>query len=198
MSFPFPYRFWREFLIFCCCWHILTPVKTLWLPNLGRSNIDFIKKMSFYFAPASIFGEYQEAINKFSRCQFHQTLLHHKGAHKSWMKIITALFWNNLKIGTPDQDSTKQLESIIIILIIAIMKSIITKTGIISAVQLIILNCTNRKNSQQKKSQKMCSDFVWLFIIIYEEEANKLRQKLTYFHTRIALSFFLPILAKLC
>ena len=56
-------------------WHILTPVKTFWLPNLGsrrRGNIDFIKKMSFCLASTSIFGEYQEAINKFSKCQFHQ------------------------------------------------------------------------------------------------------------------------------
>ena len=38
----------------------------------GSTLLTLSRKCCSILAPTSIFGEYQEAINKFSRCQFHQ------------------------------------------------------------------------------------------------------------------------------
>ena len=67
--------------------------------------------MLFYWAPVSIFGEYQEAIIFFSRYQFHQGLLHHKGPQKIMNENYDGTFleqshWLRAENGGPDQDST--------------------------------------------------------------------------------------------
>ena len=42
------------------------------ISKTGSTMLTLSRKCCSILAPTSIFGEYQEAINKFSRCQFHQ------------------------------------------------------------------------------------------------------------------------------